>query len=599
MNRIRQWVNQLSVKKKLIFYGYLIISPVLLCICGALLLINYQRNSRNILERDLNDVKTLAESIYLLQTEIKDYSTYICINEEVQRLLTAKNIELLNRNSRLWLDSAPMEIVQDMIGIKGYIKTLAIYPENGVRPYLRCLDSSAYYQDIESIRQKDFYLVTRKIDNGILWRSVTKDDKDTYQTNRSDKLVLYRGVYDLAKKNLLGFIIIGADMEPVQNTCDNFVRSDNEGVMIFDRYGGVLCRSGNIPEEIAQYLSNDDFLQQKYGQRKSYFTYAGYTIICEQRGNNESIICKIVPPYSQQINFMDVAYIPISLFFGILFGLLPLLLIISNIVTKPLQQVNSAMVKFSAGDFSQKVDIRSQDEIGEVAKCFNNMVEDIKVLIEENYVITLKERESELIALQAQINPHFLYNTLDTLYWQATEYGNEEVAESIFALSQLFRLVLSQGKSEVTVQEEMNLVATYLQIQKSRFSKRLHYHIEVDDAVKDCRIPKLILQPFVENAIVHGFENVGTQCQVTVSAVPDGRYIRFMVQDTGIGMSEQQVREIFEKDSEQYASQRVGRYAIKNIQERLKLKYHEDFTLEIQSSIGKGTTVIMCIPIER
>ena len=140
------------------------------------------------------------------------------------------------------------------------------------------------------------------------------------------------------------------------------------------------------------------------------------------------------------------------------------------------------------------------------------MVEDIRTLIDENYVITLREKESELAALQAQINPHFLYNTLNSLYWKAMEEGNGEIAESILALSQLFRLVLNQRKKEVTAGQEIELISRYLQIQKVRFSKRLHYEIVMEESVKKAIIPKLIIQPFEENAIVHGFENVTTPC---------------------------------------------------------------------------------------
>lgn len=214
-------------------------------------------------------------------------------------------------------------------------------------------------------------------------------------------------------------------------------------------------------------------------------------------------------------------------------------------------------------------------------------------------MITLQEKESELAALQAQINPHFLYNTLDSLYWQATDAGNDDIAESILALSDLFRLVLSQGKREVTVEQEMQLVSCYLQIQKMRFTKRLNYEIHIDDSVKDARIPKLILQPFVENAIVHGFENVSTPCLLTVTGeLVDGK-IRFEIKDTGSGMAQEQIEKLWQEEPVQYRKQRIGRYAIKNIRERLQRKYQDDFSLQIESCINEGTTVTLVIPYEK
>ena len=598
MNRIRKWVDQLSVRKKLIFYGYLIISPVLIVICGILLFYNYSRNSKSRLENDLNDVQALADSVASQQKEIKDFSSYICINEDVRNLLTAENVSRLNLNSRIWLDAAPMQFVQDMISLKGNIQTISIYPENGLRPYLRCMGGSVYYSQFDIVKLTDVYQKTLSSDEGILWKSEEKNAGEIYKTNRSDKIVLFREVYDLSHKTPLGFITIGVAKDGLQSLCDSIVRNSSEGVMVLDRYSGELCRSGEIPKPIAEYLSRDDFIKQDYRKREGYFTYGGYTVVCAQKEKNSGIVCKVVPPANKQISFMDYAYTPISLLLGVLLGLLPLLLVISNIVTKPLQQLSSAITGFATGDFDQQVEVKTGDEIGEVAECFNKMVEDIKTLIDENYVITLRERESELTALQAQINPHFLYNTLDTLYWQATDEGNDEIAESIFALSQLFRLVLSQGDREVTVSREMELVSRYLQIQKMRFSKRLNYEIEVEDEIKEILIPKLIVQPFVENAVVHGFENVSTPCFLTVKAAKDGESIRFEIEDTGVGMSREQIEEIWEEESPRYAKQRIGRYAIKNIRQRLELRYHEDFDLEIKSSIGKGTMVILRIPIE-
>lgn len=150
------------------------------------------------------------------------------------------------------------------------------------------------------------------------------------------------------------------------------------------------------------------------------------------------------------------------------------------------------------------------------------------------------------------------------------------MAENILALSQLFRLVLNRGQNEVCVEQEVELIFTYLQIQKMRFGKRLNYQIEVDEDIRQKKMPKLVLQPFVENAVVHGFENVESPGYLTISGQKKGNRIHWEIQDNGAGMTEEQIREIWEQEPASYSKQRIGRYAIKNIRERLRLKYHEE-----------------------
>lgn len=583
------------MKKKLIFYGYVTISPVLFLICLVLFLNNYHKVEEDKLINDISGVNSLAESIKLFQNDIKDISTYICINFEIHQLLVANNPRELNKNARLWFEEAPMQIVQDMISLNGDIKTIAIYPENGIKPYLHGMDGSVHVSDMELLHSSAIYKETLQSETGMIWKAVPKGVGETYENNRNNKIVLYREIFDLTQKRTLGFIVIGVDQKRMNEMCQNIIQDEKESVLILDKNGGELSSAGNLDEEIREYLLSPDFIKANYKQREVHITYKDYEIVCNQIDDNASIVCKIVPAYRKQMRLSDIVYMPVFLLVGLLVGLLPLLVLISNFVTKPLQKLSIAIEKFSGGDFTQQVEVTTDDEIGEVAKCFNRMVEDIHTLIEKNYVITLRERESELAALQAQINPHFLYNTLDSLYWQATEAENDELAENIFALSQLFRLLLNQGKSEVTVEQEMELISRYLQIQKVRFGERLQYDIQIEEAIRKVKIPKLILQPFVENAIVHGFENVSVPCQLKVDGKLDGDFIQFEVADTGIGMTQEQIDAIWVEEA-QYAKQRIGRYAIKNIRERLRLKYKGQFQLQIESRIGYGTTVVLRIP---
>lgn len=597
MGKVRQWIDRLSVRKKLILYSYLTITPVLLVICLALIAHNYRQVRDERLENDRVSVHALAESWNMQQTDIKDFSTYICVNQEIHELLTCDNPEKKNENSRLWMDEAPMGIVQDMVALKGHIKTIAIYPENGVRPYLRGMDGSVNLATTDELRHAPIYQVAKNSENGMVWAHVEKGNEQIYEMNRTDKIVLYREIRDLAQKKTLGHITIGVSQEYFTSLSENALRSD-EALLVLDRNGGVLSSVGNVDEQLAEYLQSEDFVKADYRKRADHFGYGSYEVICMQLEKNASIICKIVPRYNVQTQIREAAYMPLLLLLGMLLALLPLLVIISNVVTKPLLRLREAIVEVSTGDFDHQVEITTQDEIGEVAQCFNRMVNSIRELIEKNYVITLQEKESELAALQAQINPHFLYNTLDSLYWQAIEADNEELGESILALSQLFRLVLNQGQSEVSVSHEIELVSRYLQIQKMRFTKRLEYTIDIDPAISHAKIPKLILQPFVENAIVHGFENLDVACSLSVRGTHEDGRIRFEIRDTGVGMRQDQIDALWEEEPNQYRKQRIGRYAIKNIRERLQRRYQGDFTLEIQSEIGKGTVVILTIPFE-
>ncbi len=201
--------------------------------------------------------------------------------------------------------------------------------------------------------------------------------------------------------------------------------------------------------------------------------------------------------------------------------------------------------------------------------------------------------------LQAQINPHFLYNTLDSLYWDAFNLGDMELAENIMALSELFRLALSRGKGIVTVEAEFKLIESYLRIQKMRFEKKMDYKINLLSDMKDMEIPKLILQPFVENAIVHGLENTSHIGCVNVHGYLEGEYMVFKISDNGAGMTGEQLQQLFSDDAKQYSTQRISKYAIKNVQERLKLLYNDHFDLKIISTLNVGTTVTIQIPKDK
>jgi len=596
MNKIKNRVNHLHIKQKMLFYSYSIITPILLIICTVFMIYNYMEIQTVRRESNINDIQSFADGANIIFHDVRDLSAYLAISTEINKILTSDNVAKLNRNTRLWQQEAPMQVVEDMMALKGYIRTIAIYPENGITPFLRCTDGSSFLPTLQDVKETVYYQRALEEKGRSNWIHVSRGRSEFYFDNKTEKLVIYREIYDLTKKNPLAYLVLGITDDTFVKLCTNALQGENEGVILFNSLGEELTRGGIIPKEIETYFSEINFADNKNNEM---FSVGSHDMFSMRDKNTGFFIYKIVPKINLTDMAWEIARVPSALLLGVLLGLLPVLILVSNIVSRPLRKVCDAMGNFKNGDFEQRLIVQTEDEVGEVANCFNLMAKDIKELIDKNYVMALRERESELAALQAQITPHFLYNTLDSLYWQANSAGNDEIAENIYALSQLFRLVLGKGQDEVQVKSEMELVMRYMEIQKMRFSKRLNFKIFLDESIEDELIPKLILQPFVENSVIHGIGNGENICNINVSARKHGNHIRFCVRDTGIGMSKEQIQSLWEeKQDAKTENTRLGHYAIYNVRERLQLKYKDDFTMKFESEKGKGTKVLLEIPIQ-
>jgi two-component system sensor histidine kinase YesM len=273
---------------------------------------------------------------------------------------------------------------------------------------------------------------------------------------------------------------------------------------------------------------------------------------------------------------------------------------VSSIIFKPIKALLISMKQFQMGDFDQYVLIQNKDEIGTLGLGYNKMVIQIKKLINDVYVSSLKTREAEIRTLQAQINPHFLYNTLNTISWSARQRGENEIADMIYSLSQLFRISLNEGRDWITIEQELELVDNYLRLQQMRFDNRLTYEINVADKAKSILIPKLLIQPFVENAIIHGIEPLTDHGCVNIEIFIEDK-LNIVITDNGQGMSEQQLQDLisqhFSFSSKSRPSDKHVGYAIQNCVERLKLHYDSEANIDIRSLTNLGTTVIIQIPV--
>jgi two-component system, sensor histidine kinase YesM len=264
-------------------------------------------------------------------------------------------------------------------------------------------------------------------------------------------------------------------------------------------------------------------------------------------------------------------------------------------VAKPVLALRALMKSVEHGDLSVRFEGARADELGELGRGFNEMIERIRSLIDQVYAEQMSKREAELRILQEQIKPHFLYNTLDTIQWMAQEHKVDEVVSMVGALTSLFRIGLSKGKELISLPEELEHVRSYLFIQKARYEEKFDYEVSVQEGLKGCRVMRLILQPLVENAIYHGIKERRGHGTLRVEARVEERGgakdLVLSVRDDGVGMDEAsltRLRASLDDGSGPY----LGGYGIRNVHERIRLTFGRPYGLSFSSVRGEGTEVV-------
>ena len=227
------------------------------------------------------------------------------------------------------------------------------------------------------------------------------------------------------------------------------------------------------------------------------------------------------------------------------------------------------------------------------------MIGKLSDLIETVKIEQANLREAELKLLQAQINPHFLYNTLDTIIWLAEADKGADVVNMVGALSNYFRTSLSKGNDRISLKEEELHVQSYLQIQQSRYKDILEYEIDIPVELGDCLVPKITLQPLVENALYHGIKNKRGKGKITITGYQDGKNIRLFVKDNGLGMSEERLKQVLKALNKQDdKGLEKNFYGLYNVNERIRLYYGKEYGLRMKSIYQAGTEVEVILPVE-
>jgi sensor histidine kinase YesM len=315
-------------------------------------------------------------------------------------------------------------------------------------------------------------------------------------------------------------------------------------------------------------------------------------------------------PFYRGIMEQSIELVKLAIWMILLTSLLLLLATywFSLSITRPVQQLTEAASELSKGRFDNEITVNANDEISFLAKTFdhmrtniNNLIQQIKEKakleheLQQNKILL---QESHFRSLQSQINPHFLFNTLNTLSKKAYLEGSEEISDLLVSVADLLRYNLKQIDRSVTLRDELMIVKQYMEIQKARFTDRLQLRLDIDDSCVDVAIPALTLQPIIENAVIHAVEPNVDGGVISIHVIDEGECVMVQIEDDGKGMSEEKITQILMERQVQSEGHSTG-IGFSNVVKRLRLFYERDDVITIDSTVGRGTAVLLKIPKQR
>ena len=391
---------------------------------------------------------------------------------------------------------------------------------------------------------------------------------------------------------------IDLNYSAISELCDQNSMSDTGYVFIVDENGNIVYHPQQ--QQLYNELQTENIELVMNSQEDTVQTGSGmdeklYTMSRSEKTGWTVVGCMNIDELLKRSKQAQSIYLLMSIV------LVVVALVISSIIarniTLPIQKLRDSMVKVQQGDFkTADVEVTAENEIGSLTKSFNVMTHRIQELMEQNVHEQEEKRKSELKALQSQINPHFLYNTLDSIIWMAEGKKNEEVVLMTAALARLLRQSISNEEELVSIGQEIEYARSYLTIQKMRYKDKLEFQIDVSPSITSVPIIKLVLQPIIENAIYHGLKYKESKGLLIVKGYEEGGDVILQIIDNGVGMDEEKLLHIFDKHKVNYHSNGVGVY---NVQRRLLLYYGNAYGISYKSRQGEGTTATVTIPKRR
>ena len=575
-----------SIRSKILVSFLILIIPMILIVTRISMTYTENTVLTNSMEYTNQLINQMNADVDSYIGYMENISQMILMNADVSTYL---NNDYEDIESRMLAKGRIVNQFETILDIRSDITNLAIIGTNGRYILNRGLDDINPYLDV---KQKEWY---KKAVEGSGKIFISSSHVQNLVNGKYQWVVsLSRAIVDKQNNEVIGALLVDLNYNVINNLCKKISLGNKGYVFLLDEQGNIIYH----PKQQLIYngLNNEKTLEVKEC-KDSFFITEGkqerklYVLSrSEKTGWTAVGVANVSELFEQKLQTQHLYLISavVLLFIAMLLSFL-----ISRAITRPIKHLQDSMKEVEKGNFHMKVETKGSEEIANLGKSYNIMIQTVEELMENQVKDQELKRKSELRALQAQINPHFLYNTLDSIVWMAEEGKNQEVVTMTSSLARLFRQSISNEAEEVTLRQEIDYVKNYLIIQKMRYQEQLSYDIQVPESILNYYVIKLVLQPLVENALYHGVkykEGVGT---ILVDGYETEDTVVLQIIDDGIGMDEEELSHLFEKRTGTYKSNRV---AVRNIHNRIQLHYGKDYGLRFESKKGFGTKVIVTLP---
>ena len=586
---MKRWIADMNLRKKLYtLICILIIIPVMTAsiVTDAIFISRYKAQGREVM---LNTLMQAKNNIRYVLDEVENISLMMLYDESIQSLYRALVLKKGNAGN------ANVAVLR-----RNVLKSLStlVFNRSYVDAVLVTSGHEKLFESGEAVTREDPALYARAVE--AMGRPVWTEARQlnhTVRVNPQYYVSMLRAISDLnAYGQIIGVCRISFEESVLSETLHKISVGDDCRAIIYDRDGNVVSSTDRalygtcIADSeyfrlIGQSAGDSGYVEtRERGER--------YTHLYFRLRDPDWIVVQTVDDRYYQVQFIPlIGMMAAALVFCMLFAVVYSLLI-SKTVLRPIKQMYQEMDKVRKGNLDISIPYQSSDEIGQLGQQFVRMTQELRQLIRTKYEQQILLKESELKYLESQINPHFLYNTLDTIHWTAVRNGDKAVCEQIEALSDLFRHVLNKGEEITTLGEELLHLQNYLLLQKTRYGEKITIRMDVDEELLSARMPKLLIQPLVENAIYHGLEHKVGGGSVALTVRREEGAMLITVEDDGVGARGEEISQQI------HTRGRMNAFALQNIHERVEMRYGKPYGVAFYSSPGKGTRVEVRLPVD-